>query len=765
MFSKLLSFSKSRKVISVQVHTMDAQLEFEIDKSATGSDLFDLVTRAIGLREVWYFGLQFVDSKGFICWLKMNKRVCDQDIAIQKRQQQLICHQNNKAKKSNGDSVMSFLFLAKFFPEDVAEELIQEVTQHLFFLQVKQSILNMDIHCPAEVSVLLASYSVQSKYGDYIDNQNQFSSASSNNNNNDDNMMAKLNVEELLPRGVLEQYQMTKQMWQDKIRIWYEDHKGMTRDEAETEYLKIAQDLEMYGVNYFLISNKKESELWLGVTALGLNIYEKENKLSPRITFSWSEIRNISYDDKKFIIRPIEKNATKLCIGNHDLFMRRRKPDSIELQQMKAQAKEERIRRQLERSRFLREKELREEAEKEKAALEQRLLQYQEEAHGVQEQLRRSEETAELLAEKARVAEEEAMLLSQKAAEAEAEIQRIKITAIKTEEEKHLIQRKAEEAELLASTLAEETDRRTKETEQLKEELFSTKLSTKQLLILLNKFQQENQLSQENLLPLPPTSSPSTTILSPPPPPSTPHSLHPHHHLHTASQSNHNNHSISLIHHHPHNRQTNNVLNNQNCDIISDLNHIYEDPNDTIIKLNQYLANNNTTNNGVPSFYTTINDECCDNNNRLINHSFINSPLPPPSSSSSSMINGSSFINKSQWSSSLNDEHQDNDNDGDDDDNDEQQTTLNQESHDFDMEKIESDVEKERIEYLKKSKQLHEQLKGLKSEIQVLKVEERLTSLDRIHEENVIKGESKYSTLKRTLSGTTKARVAFFEEL
>lgn len=33
-----------------------------------------------------------------------------------------------------------------------------------------------------------------------------------------------------------------------------------------------------------------------------------------------------------------------LCIGNHDLFMRRRKPDSMEVQQMKAQAKEERLR-------------------------------------------------------------------------------------------------------------------------------------------------------------------------------------------------------------------------------------------------------------------------------------------------------------------------------------------------------------------------------------------------------------------------------------
>lgn len=33
-----------------------------------------------------------------------------------------------------------------------------------------------------------------------------------------------------------------------------------------------------------------------------------------------------------------------LCIGNHDLYMRRRKPDSMEVQQMKAQAKEEKSR-------------------------------------------------------------------------------------------------------------------------------------------------------------------------------------------------------------------------------------------------------------------------------------------------------------------------------------------------------------------------------------------------------------------------------------
>lgn len=100
-----------------------------------------------------------------------------------------------------------------------------------------------------------------------------------------------------------------------------------------------------------------------GVTALGLNVYESENKLEPKISFPWSEIRNISVDDKKFTIRPTDKTAPNfvfysknsrmnklildLSIGNHDLFKRRRKPDTIEVQQMKAAAREEKRRRQV----------------------------------------------------------------------------------------------------------------------------------------------------------------------------------------------------------------------------------------------------------------------------------------------------------------------------------------------------------------------------------------------------------------------------------
>ncbi|XP_050492615.1 merlin isoform X3 [Bombus huntii] len=596
---------KSGKSFPVKVCTLDAELEFSLEWRSTGRDLFDLVCRTIGLRETWYFGLQYEDAKGFISWLKLDKKVQDQCISQQ--------------------PTTPFMFLAKFYPEDVAEELVQEVTQHLFFLQVKQAILSMDIYCPPEASVLLASYAVQAKYGDYDEVSYR------------PGMLAS---EDLLPQRVIDQYQMTPEMWEDRIKIWYADHRGMSRDEAEMEYLKIAQDLDMYGVNYFPISNKKETDLWLGVTALGLNIYEKENKLAPKTTFTWSEIRHISFDDKKFVIKPVEKTSPNfvffsqkvrmnklildLCIGNHDLFMRRRKPDSMEVQQMKAQAKEEKSRRQIERNKLAREKQLREAAEREKAAMEQRLLQYQEEIRLANEALRRSEETADLLAEKSRVAEEEAMLLSQKASEAEQEITRIRLNNMKTEEEKVHLERKTREAELLTERLVQESERRAAEAEKLKDELLRARIAEKEAKEKLLEFLSRNAYTA-TITPVP-NLFPSTQVLP--------------------------------------------------SDLQADLQTLQLDTE----------------------------------------------PLPADLTSYDLIADG-------------------------------------------DVDQLSLEIEKERVDYWEKSKHLQEQLRELRTEIEVMKVGEKQCELDQLHEEQVRLGENKYSTLKKVKSGSTKARVAFFEEL
>ena len=75
----------------------------------------------------------------------------------------------------------------------------------------------------------------------------------------------------------------------------------------------------------------------------------------------------------------INKRILALCMGNHELYMRRRKPDTIEVQQMKAQAKEEVDARMKERAQLAMEKKARVEAENKKKEMEERLVKYEEE--------------------------------------------------------------------------------------------------------------------------------------------------------------------------------------------------------------------------------------------------------------------------------------------------------------------------------------------------------------------------------------------------
>ncbi|XP_023965321.1 merlin isoform X6 [Chrysemys picta bellii] len=559
-----MSFSslkrKQPKTFTVRIITMDAEMEFNCEVKWKGKDLFDLVCRTLGLRETWFFGLQYT-IKDTVAWLKMDKKVLDHDVPT--------------------EEPVTFHFLAKFYPENAEEELVQEITQHLFFLQ----------------------------YGDYDPTVHQ---------------RGFLAQEELLPKRVINLYQMTPEMWEERITAWYAEHRGRARDEAEMEYLKIAQDLEMYGVNYFAIRNKKGTELLLGVDALGLHIYDPENRLTPKISFPWNEIRNISYSDKEFTIKPLDKkidvfkfNSSKLrvnklilqlCIGNHDLFMRRRKADSLEVQQMKAQAREEKARKQMERQRLAREKQMREEAERTRDELERRLLQLKEEATMANEALMRSEETADLLAEKAQITEEEAKLLAQKAAEAEQEMQRIKATAIRTEEEKRLMEQKVLEAEMLALKMAEESERRAKEADQLKQDLQEARESERRAKQKLLEITSKSSYTQ-------PMNSGMTAL-----------------------------------------------------------------PAD------------------LPSF-------------NLISES------------------------------------------------------LSFDFKDTDMKRLSMEIEKEKVEYMEKSKHLQEQLNELKTEIEALKLKERETALDILHNENADRGNSKHNTIKKLTLQSTKSRVAFFEEL
>lgn len=263
------------------------------------------------------------------------------------------------------DGLLKFDFKFKTFPENVVDEVIQDSTLKLLYLQVKEEILNEGIYCPAEKCVLLASYQVQAKYLDY---------------NTEEHAPGYLANDKLLPKTIIDQHKLSMEEWEEKISAFHKQHLATSREEAMVEYLKIAQDLEMFGISYFPVRNDKGTDVLLGVDALGINIYEKSNKLAPKISFPWSEIKKITPKNDKFKIALNDKNSQAFVVttvepksakkiqdmsdSNHQMYIRRRRPDGLEVQQMKAQKKEEAKNRAKEREALKREIRAREEMEK-----------------------------------------------------------------------------------------------------------------------------------------------------------------------------------------------------------------------------------------------------------------------------------------------------------------------------------------------------------------------------------------------------------------
>ncbi|XP_055337094.1 moesin/ezrin/radixin homolog 1-like [Paramacrobiotus metropolitanus] len=330
------------KLFNARITTVDAEMEFDVKESVTGKELFDQVSKVIGLREIWYFGLQYTDTEGDVTWIKLNKRITD-----------------HKFTPS-----LPFMFRVKFFPENV-NDIITDTTLKLFYLQVKHSIVNDQLYCPPETSILLASFACQAKYGNY---------------NKETHPAGYLASDHLLPQNARNQVK-TGQDNEHLIKKWWTELKDLSREEAMLEYLRIAQNLDMYGVSYFPVKNKHGAELWLGVHAQGVYVYEKQDTLHPKVKLGWDEIRNVSFNDKQLIIKnndksiadvvyitlrhQISKRILALIMGNHELYMRRRQPDTVEIQQMKMTVKEEKLAQKQERERLLREVQAREEAERE----------------------------------------------------------------------------------------------------------------------------------------------------------------------------------------------------------------------------------------------------------------------------------------------------------------------------------------------------------------------------------------------------------------
>lgn len=294
---------KETSNLVVGIQTCESELELKINCAIFGESLLHLVCQTVGVCETWYFGLLYENNEGLYVWLKNNESLYKQ--------------------KNHINFKKPFLFVIKYFPENISE-LTFSRTVHLFFLQMKQSILNMNILCPAEVCVLLASYALQADYGDFK------------------SLSRKLNIclTKLVPENVIKNYNMTCKMWEDLITYWYSKHHLMKSTMAKVEYLKIVETLQMYGIHYFLVfsGENDEDDCWVGLSNRGINIYRKLDMADPVYSLQFGDVKEIIckntdikikiYSGKEIWLTAEEtvvSQIKELYEGNHKLFTRRLK--------------------------------------------------------------------------------------------------------------------------------------------------------------------------------------------------------------------------------------------------------------------------------------------------------------------------------------------------------------------------------------------------------------------------------------------------------
>eukprot|EP00047_Mylnosiga_fluctuans_P004088 m.232642 g.232642 ORF g.232642 m.232642 type:complete len:380 (+) comp12388_c0_seq1:3533-4672(+) len=288
---------------TVVVDSPVGSASYTVAPSAKGQELFDMVLQKHQLREEPLYGVQYTDKKGYLAFLKLEKKIFAHHI----------------------QAGTSFQFRAQFYPENAGEELKSPEIQYLFYLQILDAIRKDEIYCPNELCVFFAALSLQITHGDF---------------NEALHGPALVDVPRHLPPRVLAQHHLATADWQDRIVRTWQTQRGVARATAVLDLLTIAQDLEQYGVTYFEVTNKKGTKLWLGVHSLGMDIYRYNNKVTPQIGFPWNEIRNISFNDKKFRIKMttggsdfkfyapryrVNKRILLLCVGNHKLYMARRR--------------------------------------------------------------------------------------------------------------------------------------------------------------------------------------------------------------------------------------------------------------------------------------------------------------------------------------------------------------------------------------------------------------------------------------------------------
>ncbi|XP_041636077.1 FERM domain-containing protein 7 [Cheilinus undulatus] len=292
--------SKETKLRLRVIFLDDSERTFEVEQKVLGGDFFNKVCGHLKLLEKEYFGLEFRHHSGNYVWLELLKPL---------------------AKQIKYTSDLFFRFIVKFFPPDPGQ-LKRGLTRYLFALQIKQDLSNGSLTCNDNSAALLVSHILQSELGDYDD---------------------EFDCQHL----EMKQYVPNQEYIDHKIIKFHKKHRGASPAESDIHLLEVARKLDMYGIRPHPAHDGEGMRINLAVTHSGVLVFQGNTKIN---TFSWANIRKLSFKRKHFLIklhekvgpsgkdilefsmasRDVCKSFWKMCVEYHAFFRLAEEPKTIQ---------------------------------------------------------------------------------------------------------------------------------------------------------------------------------------------------------------------------------------------------------------------------------------------------------------------------------------------------------------------------------------------------------------------------------------------------
>nr|XP_042895461.1 tyrosine-protein phosphatase non-receptor type 13 [Parasteatoda tepidariorum] len=274
---------------TVVVHLLSGEtIEIECVPSTNGKQLMQFISDKLNLQERYLFGLVF-NYGGEYTFLEKKQRIRD-----------LLRYDANSTIFSN--NMMQLYLRVKFYIDDIHLMRTMKL-RHLFYLQLRRDFLDGHFYCDNDLAFNLGSIALQSEFGNY-----------------DSSVHGKeyFLLEHYLPFSIIKQFNRNDA--KIKLSRQHDLLKGVSKQMSELKFIQAYMKSPEYGSHFYKVYQDKRnlsSAVWLGIRPIGIDVYDNiSGKRTVTQTYSWQNIKRISFSKKYFCIAPSNENH----FGKHVIY-------------------------------------------------------------------------------------------------------------------------------------------------------------------------------------------------------------------------------------------------------------------------------------------------------------------------------------------------------------------------------------------------------------------------------------------------------------